>query len=135
MLDLRPLRVVEGAGFKQLMNYIEPVYVVPSRTHVTSICHKKFHAIKEELSSDLESTPSVTLTTDIWTSRTVQVYNTVTVHFLTENWMLDSKLLITCEMTELHTGVHFAQSLREIAKDWNIDNKVVAAVQHGARFG
>ena len=85
MLDLRPLRVVECAEFKQLMNYIEPVYVVPSHTHITSIFCKMFHAIKEELSSSLESTPSVTLTTDIWTSRTVQVYNTVTVHFLTEN--------------------------------------------------
>ena len=108
VLDLWPLRVVEGAEFKQLMNYIEPVYVVPSHTHITSICCKMFHAIKEELSSSLESTPSVTLITDIWTSRTVQVYNTVTVHLLTENWMLDSKVLITCEMTELHTGVHIA---------------------------
>ena len=45
-LDLRPLRVVEGAGFKQQMNYIEPVYVVPSRTHITSVCRKKYHAIK-----------------------------------------------------------------------------------------
>ena len=56
VLDLRPLRVVEGAEFKQLMNYIEPVYVVPSRTHITSIFCKMFHAIKEELSSSLEST-------------------------------------------------------------------------------
>ena len=131
-LDLRPLRVVEGTGFKQLMNYIEPAYVVPSRTHITSICSKKYHTIKEEVLSCLESTPSVALTTDIWTSRTVQAYITVTVHFLTEDWVLDSKVLVTREMTERHTGVHIAQSLREIAKDWNLDDKVVAVVHDNA---
>ena len=54
-LDLHPLRVVEGTGFKQLMNYIEPVYVVPSRTHITLVCHKKYHVIKQEVYNSLES--------------------------------------------------------------------------------
>ena len=40
---LRPLSVVDGDGFKQLMGYIEPGYKVPSRTHVTSICRKKYN--------------------------------------------------------------------------------------------
>ena len=131
-LDLRPLRVVEGTGFKQLMNYIEPAYVVPSHTHITSIICKKYHTIKEELLSSLESTLSVSLTTDIWTSRTVQAYITVTIHFITKDWVLDSKVLVTREMMERHTGVHIAETLREIAKDWNIDNKVVAVVHDNA---
>ena len=33
---------------------------------------------------------------------------------------------------ERHTGVHIAETLREIAKDWNIDNKVVAVVHDNA---
>ena len=41
-LDLQQLRVVKGIRFKQLMNYIEPGYVVPSHTHVASICRKKY---------------------------------------------------------------------------------------------
>ena len=131
-LDLRPLRVVEGTGFKQLMNYIEPAYVVPSRTHITSICRKKYHAIKQEVSNSLESTTSVALTTDIWTSRTVQSYITVTVNFLTEDWILDSRVLVTHEMMERHTGVNIAECLREIVKDWNLDNKVVAVVHDNA---
>ena len=35
--DLRPL---SDQGFKQLLNYIEPNYRVPSRPHITSICQK-----------------------------------------------------------------------------------------------
>ena len=131
-LDLRPLRVVEGTGFKQLMNYIEPGYIVPSRTHVTSICHKKYSAIKGEVLSSLQSIQSVALTCDIWTSRTVQAYLTVTVHFITDDWLMDSKVLVTREMTERHTGIHIAESLTEIAKDWNLDGKVVAIVHDNA---
>lgn len=37
-LDLQPLQVVKGTGFKQLMNYIEPRYIVPFCTHIASIC-------------------------------------------------------------------------------------------------
>ena len=43
--------------------------------------------------------------------------------------MLDSKVLVTCEMTERH---YIAQSLREIAKDWNLDDKVVAVIHDNA---
>ena len=131
-LDLRPLRVVEGVGFKQLMNYIEPGYVVPSRIHVTTICRKKYTTIKEELLSSLQNIPSVALTTDIWTSRTVQAYLTVTVHFITDDWLMGSKVLVTREMTERHTGIHIAESLTETAKDWNLDGKVTAIVHDNA---
>ena len=44
--DLRPLSVIDDAGFQQLMNYLEPGYKVPSHSHVTSICRKKFNAMK-----------------------------------------------------------------------------------------
>ena len=105
--------MVEGTGFKQLMNYIEPAYVVPSRTHITSIICKKYHTIKEEMLSSVESILSVSLTTDIWTSRAVQAYITVTIHFITKDWVLDSKVLVTREMMERRTSVHIAENLRE----------------------
>ena len=92
------------------MNYIEPGYVVPSRTHIASICHKKYSAIKGEVLSSLQSIQSVALTRDIWTSRTVQAYLTVTVHFITDDWLMDSKVLITREMTERNISIHIAES-------------------------
>ena len=127
-LDLQPLRVVEGMGFKQLIRYIEPGYVVPSRTHVASICRKKYGAIKEELLTSLQKIQSVALMSDIWTSRAVQAYLTATIHFITDDWLKSSKVLVTREMTERHTGVHIADSLTEIAKYWNLEEKIVAIV-------
>ncbi len=35
--DLRPISVVDGEGFKKLINYIEPGYKVPSHTHTSQL--------------------------------------------------------------------------------------------------
>ena len=35
-------------------------------------------------------------------------------------------------MTERHTGVHIADCLTEIAKDWNLEGKIVAVVYDNA---
>ena len=36
--DLCPVSIVEGDGFKRLINYVEPEYWVPSHTHITYQC-------------------------------------------------------------------------------------------------
>lgn len=40
--DLRPLSIVDGVGFQEIVSCLEPKYKIPSRTHITSMCHKKF---------------------------------------------------------------------------------------------
>ena len=45
---------------------------------------------------------------------------------------MGSKVLVTREMTERHTGIHIAESLTETAKDWNLDGKVTAIVHDNA---
>ena len=40
-LDLRPVRVVEGHGFKDLMHYLKPGYTIPSRKHFTKLLRHK----------------------------------------------------------------------------------------------
>ena len=130
--DLRPLNTVEGDGFKQLMNFIEPGYKVPSRTHITNVCHKTYEAAKEHLVATLCDVPSVALTTDIRTSRATQAYITVTVHFITDDWAMESKVLSTQEMPERHTGVHISERLIDISKEWKLYDKVSAVVRDNA---
>ena len=108
-------------------SYLEPGYKVPSRPHVTSICHKMFGSLKEELLAKLDS-PYVSLTTHIWTSRTQQAYLTVTAHFITEKWKMESKVLQTRGMPERHTGVNISERLKAAACECNIANDRLVAV-------
>ena len=126
------LSVVDGAGFKQLVNYLKPGYKIPSCTHVTSICCKKFLSLKEELLATLATVPCVAVTTDIWTNTSTQAYITVTAHYLTNVWRMESKVLQTHEMPERHTGVHVSERLLKAREDWKIGNKIVAIVSDNA---
>ena len=57
--DLRRLSVVEGKGFKKLIEYLEPSYRVPSHTHITSVCCQKFQLLKENLLVTLSNVDKV----------------------------------------------------------------------------
>ena len=63
--DLRLVSIVEGAGFRQLLNYIEPSYTVPSLTYITTVCHCLYESLKSKIRDELNTALHVGLTTDI----------------------------------------------------------------------
>ena len=58
----------------------------------------------------------------------MQPYVMVTIHFITVDWKMESKVLLTQEMPEHHTGVHIQERLSEASKELKIKEKVVAIV-------
>ena len=40
--NIRPLSVIDDSGFKRLLQFLEPGYVVPSRTHLTSLIKARY---------------------------------------------------------------------------------------------
>ena len=83
-MDLRPIAVVDGYGFKALMKTVEPCYTVASRPHVTTTCRREYKLLKEQLIQLVQSC-HVALTTDIWTSRATQSYIILTCHWIDNN--------------------------------------------------
>ena len=128
--DLRPLSIVEGEGFKRLMNYVEPGYTVPSHTHITTICRHLYSELKEKLILEIASCKYVALTTDIWTSAVVQGFITLTAHYITDSWELCSKVLLTEEIPERHTGKNISDRLTKAIDDWAISASVISACVH-----
>ena len=131
-LDLRPVRVVEGHGFKDLMHYLEPRYTIPSRKHFTKLLRHKHSLGKEKLCSKFEEADSIALTTDIWTSAATEAYITVTAHYLDLEWKLHAFVLQTAAFPERHTGVEIATKLKQICDDFGIGEKVSAIVHDRA---
>ena len=128
--DLRPLSIMCGDGFRQLLNTIEPRYQVPSHTHVTMVCWQIFQTEKEELHETLIGQTYFALATDIWTSHATQAYLTITAHFITAEWKMASAVLQTWEMPEQHTGIHISERLKEAASEWGMAQDKVIAVVH-----
>ncbi|KAM3597786.1 uncharacterized protein V6R79_009217 [Siganus canaliculatus] len=87
-LDMRPVNIVEGDGFKELMRTLEPRYTVPKREMVMQAVDAKYTFTRAEIYKLIQECEAVNLTTDIWTSVQMEAYVTVTAHFITEDWRL-----------------------------------------------
>ena len=83
--DLQPTTVVEGAGFRQLLDTVDPSYQVPSRTHIISVLGIMQEDIRGKV---LQELVSAEFTTDFWTSIATESYLGMTVHFVTPEWSL-----------------------------------------------
>ena len=131
-----PFNLVESESFRELMKYLEPGYTVPSRNTIVTYIEDLYTQEKTELVETLKSPTSVSLTTDCWTSITLEGYMTVTCHYIGSDWRLQSAVLDTSPVGHLdgddgegpqrHTAVALAAQLQRVAEHWDIDKKVTA---------
>ncbi|KAJ8366496.1 hypothetical protein AAFF_G00353330 [Aldrovandia affinis] len=58
---------------------------------------------------------------DEWTSRPMESYVTVTAHYITAEWEMQSMVLQTRPLYESHTGTNLAQVLIEAEAEWELE--------------
>ena len=129
--DLRPAALVEGAGFKALMNYIKPGYRVPTATHIAAVERQKFVNGKASMKQYLESEVHfMAITTDIWTSRANDAYLSLTVHFVDSSWDMISCVLVTAPYSEHRTAVNIVDKVKQVVEEYDIDINCLLVVVH-----
>lgn len=123
-MDIRQLAIVEGEGMRRLINYFELGYCLPSRKHVTKLLCSKYGRggliLKEKLA---QGAAPLALTSDIWTSNTMEAYISLTAHSISPAWEMQSCVLHTKAFPEHHTGWNIADCTEEMVKSFNIDTK------------
>lgn len=124
--DLQQLSVVEDKGFRRLVHGLDPRYGLPSRRELTRKHLPEMY--NDTVKQDLQETPYVSLTTDIWTSRQTRGFITVTAHFITSDWCLKSAVLETAPLKKDHTAENIGEELTRICGQWDVIDKVCAIV-------
>ena len=67
--DLRPFSVVSNDGFRDLVQTLDPKYVLPSRTYFSqTIIPDMYENVKSQVQASLSKALLVAITTDGWTS-------------------------------------------------------------------
>ena len=109
-LDMLPYSIVQGLGFRRLIDYLAPGYKVLSRVYLSRTgVPKLYQDVKSKITPQLSSAISVGYTTDIWSSIATESYITLTAHFITPDFEQKSYILATRKMPERHTGVHIEE--------------------------
>ncbi|XP_076849046.1 E3 SUMO-protein ligase ZBED1-like isoform X2 [Brachyhypopomus gauderio] len=129
--DMRPLAIVEGQGFREMIKTFHTGYILPSRRHFTDLMEKKYVATFERVKTKLKNvTSKITLTTDAWTSIATEAYLGVTCHFVNQDWELTSYSLTTMPLEERHTAENIAGWVEKTAEKFGFSLSDVLAIVH-----
>lgn len=131
-LDFQPFSIVEDEGFRNYSHALNPMYTLPSRKTLSQkIIPGLYEATRESLQERVKRATAVCLTTDCWTSRATMAFMSVTCHFV-ENYKMVTCLLDCFEFSARHTSENLAEELLRVAKEWEVDRKVVCCVTDNA---
>lgn len=123
--SLHPYSLVEEEGLKDVLNEAVPKYTIPSRTTfsrnvIPQLYDEKRQQIMHELQSDLGTAESISLTSDLWTSRTNDPYLALTLHYMSETFSMKR----FCLGNEYCPGEKTAECISDkicmILNDWDL---------------
>ncbi|XP_075165097.1 E3 SUMO-protein ligase ZBED1-like [Haematobia irritans] len=129
--DIQPFSIVEDKGFRKFVKCLDPRYDLPSRTTLQNVhMANLYKETKTKLQLILNEVDYCSITTDCWTSRANEGYLTVTCHFISNAFMLNSVVLSTKKLlvTTNHCADNISSSLRAVFDEWGIMQKVISIV-------
>ncbi|KAE8575740.1 hypothetical protein XENTR_v10003928 [Xenopus tropicalis] len=127
--DLVPLNTVEKVGFKQMIKVLDPRYVLPSRNYFSrTALPNLYQQHRAKVEADLATVHHFSATTDLWSSRSMEPYLSLTVHFISDDWVLHSHCLQTSFFPDDHTGELLAAGLQEALDSWGLSEHRLVAI-------
>ena len=119
--DMVPIYTVEKPGFIHLLKILDPRYVLPGRKHFSEVALPQlYNSTCQRIATELEGVSFYSATTDLWSSRVMQPYLSLTVHFISDSWTLRSVCLQTAYFPDDHKGEIIAQGLKDALSSWNL---------------
>ncbi|XP_040208642.1 E3 SUMO-protein ligase ZBED1-like isoform X2 [Rana temporaria] len=131
----RPVNVVEDEGLADIIRIASNdwTYELPSRATITSNVQKLYETEKAKVQQALDNTKAVALTGDYWTSVSNHNYLGVTAHYFDPQWKLQSHALTVLKTEERHFADAVAEHFMQVAREWDIEQKVVSLTTDSAR--
>ncbi|XP_061794367.1 E3 SUMO-protein ligase ZBED1-like isoform X1 [Nerophis lumbriciformis] len=130
--DCQPLSIVESEGFRELVQVLEPSYVLPTRKTIKKTLEKKYEEERERVKLEVQQAVAVSITADMWTSVNMEAYLALTCHYINDNLQLCTSVLGVQYFPQSHTADNLAQVKRGMMADWAITNKVKCFVTDAA---
>lgn len=119
--DMVPIYTVEKPGFIHLLKVLDPRYVLPSRKYFSDVALPQlYNSTRQRIAAELDGVSFYSATTDLWSSRVMQPYLSLTLHFINDDWTLRSVCLQKAYFHDEHKGEIIAQGLKDALSSWNL---------------
>ena len=120
-----PFSFVEYDGTWEMHRYLNHKVQDVSRNTIKANILDIYRIEKRKMKQELESLSGrICLTSNLWSSSTMDGYLSLTAHYVDENWNLQSRILNLRFMPPSHTGQLLAEKFIGLLKEWGIERKV-----------
>lgn len=110
--DGQPMYTVEKTGFQQMLKTFDARYKLPSRKYFSGTAIPSMYStLRAKVQEEVASIEFFSGTTDLWSSVGLKPYINYTIHYIDNEWKLESKCLQTHFIPEDHTSDVIADSL------------------------
>ena len=132
--DMRPFNTVESQSFKNLCSALDPKFDLPSKTTFSEVViPKMYQDTRIKIEKVLNSTSSLAITADGWTSAATENYITMTGHFINEDWKIVNLGLQTRHNPQSHTAENLKTMFKAAFSERKLDNTAISGVIDNAR--
>ncbi len=127
--EMVPFRTVEKPAFKAMLQIFDKQYVLPDRKYFSQTAiPEKYLSVKDSIIRELKDVDHFSVTTDMWSSVNMMPYMSLTIHYLSANWELNSKCLETVFMPDSHAIDNLAEALRSTFQEWSLDKRKLVCI-------
>ena len=119
MKDRLPLNPIEKDGFKQMLQKFDPRYEPPSRNYISRTSLPELYAV-EKVKKKLSKVTYFASTTDMWSSIGLIPYFSYTIHFVDDEWNIQSLSLGTHFLPADHTAEILAEAMESTLREWEL---------------
>lgn len=120
----QPLRIVECASLRQLLQELDPLFAIPDSKSIKAMINLAYNHTFEAMINLLHPITSVYLTLDLWTARSNNGYLGITCSFLDQQYNLKEMALTISHVRYPHTAENINDAIEEILEKWDLRSKV-----------
>lgn len=127
--DMAPINTTENEGFKAMIKTLGMRYSLPSRNYFSSVALPSLYTqCRMTVEEELQNMQNSVATADLWSSRTMEPYLRLTMHFITSDFNMNSCCLQTAFIPADHTGEELAQGLKESLNSWSLEEEKMVCI-------
>ena len=112
-----------GKGFLKFMRKWEPRWPSISKQSVTRSVEGQSEELRKDICKEMQGVAAetdVAFTTDFWTSPTAESFMTMSMHWITQDWRLKTRIMGTTYFPQQHTAANISKKLMELRLDFGV---------------
>lgn len=101
---------------------------IPRKYFLQTVLLNMYNTEREKVAAELRYVKHYAVTFDLWSSRTMEPYMSLTVHYIDDKWQLLTRVFETAYFPNDHTGDMIAQGLRQMLSAWDLKEENLDAI-------